>query len=61
MPLNYKYLERLYIIKQIITETTEPAAVAMPIGNRVEGNIADARYASGTRAQVIEAMLRKNE
>ena len=42
-------------------ETTEPVAVARPIGSSVIGNMAEARYASGMRAQVIEMMLWMNE
>ena len=46
---------------QMMMETTEPVAVARPIGRSVIGNIVEARYASGMRAHVIEMTLWMNE
>lgn len=42
---------------QITTDTSEPPAVANPIGNNVSGNILDVRYTPGTRTRAIEAIL----
>lgn len=48
-------------ITHIITEITEPDAVASPIGNNVAGNIFDVKYTPGTRISAIAIILCKNE
>lgn len=42
-------------------EISEAAAVARPIGNKVFGNIFDARYAPGILIRIIEHELCRNE
>ena len=44
-------------MRQIITDTREPVAVASPIGNNVSGNIFDVRYTPGTRTKTIAVIL----
>ena len=46
---------------QTATDSKEPIAVAKPIGNKVEGNSADIRYAPGTRTNTIAKILCKND
>ena len=47
-------------IKQIKTESKEPAAVANPIGNSVAGNSIDVKYAPGMRTNIMAKILCKN-
>ena len=42
------------------TDRSEPAGAAIPIGNKVCGNIFDARYEPGTRTNVMAMMLWMN-
>ena len=44
-------------ITHIITERSEPVAVASPIGNRVAGNSLEVRYTPGTRTSVMAMIL----
>lgn len=44
-----------------MTERSEPAGEAKPIGNRVSGNLTEARQDSGMRAQTIDRKLWQNE
>lgn len=48
-------------IAQTITDKSDPAAVASPMGSRVEGNRADARYAPGRRTSKMAIPLCKKE
>lgn len=43
------FFRAVYIIKQTTTDSTEPQAVASPIGSSVSGNHLDIKYAPGTR------------
>ena len=51
----------VYIIKQTTTDSTEPQAVASPIGSSVSGNHLDIKYAPGTRTSTMDRMLCMNE
>ena len=46
---------------QMMTERSEPAGEAKPIGSRVSGNLTDARYDRGIRAQTIDRKLWQKE
>ena len=52
---------KLNAIMHIITEKSEPAAVASPIGSSVLLNIIDVRYTPGTRTITIARILCKND
>lgn len=41
----------------IITDRSDPAAVASPMGNSVDSNIFDVRYTPGMRTNVIARIL----
>lgn len=45
----------------MITESRDPPAAASPIGNKVPGQYAEAKYAPGTLTRTIERTLCKNE
>ena len=44
-------------IRQMRTDKSDPAAVASPMGSRVEGNSFDIRYTPGIRTSVMAVML----
>lgn len=46
---------------QTITDSSDPAAVASPMGSRVTGNRADAAYAPGRRTSRMAMILCKKE
>ena len=48
-------------ITQMITETSEPVAVAIPIGRRVFGNILDVMYTPGILIRTMAVILCKKE
>lgn len=48
-------------MRQMMTDTRDPAAVARPIGRRVPGNQSEVKYAPGSRARQREMMLCRNE
>ena len=50
-----------YIIKQTITDSTEPQAVAKPMGSSVSGNHFDMKYAPGTRTRTMDKILWMND
>ena len=45
----------------MITDKSEPAAVASPIGSRVSGKRVEVRYTPGMRTSAMATMLCKNE
>ena len=48
-------------VTHIITDISEPAAVASPIGKSVDSNIREVRYAPGMRTNIIAIILCKND
>lgn len=62
-PFNFPVclLSQIKTLTQIITDRTDPAGAAIPMGYRVSAKYTDARYASGIRAQMIEIKLCINE
>ena len=54
LPLRFRYI---YAHTHIITDNSEPAGAASPIGKSVSPNSFEARYEPGTRTKVIDIIL----
>ena len=61
-PPNAPFLfSTVYITRQTITDSSEPQAVARPMGSRLSGKNFDVRYAPGTRTSTMDKMLWMND
>ena len=43
------------------TDSSEPTAVARPMGSKLSGNSLDMKYAPGTRTSTMDRMLCRND
>ena len=48
-------------IRQMITESNDPHAVAIPMGNSVDGNHKEVRYTPGIRTHRMDTILCRKE
>ena len=54
VPLRFN---SVYAIRQMSTDSSDPAAVARPMGSSVCGNSFDMKYAPGTRTSTMAVIL----
>ena len=59
--LTLCFLSSAKAMMQIITDSSEPAAVASPIGKSVSGKSFEVRYTPGMRTSAIAEMLWMND